>query len=343
MVYSPGRALSIDTGANTPITASTEWGSVFDDNDDALINGGFPRGVNDGDTIVFTGTKTVGASSASASLTYTIDSNAATPVTVQDMLDQLEEEFDCLASIDNAGRLVLTDRVADTISVPSQLAISSVAITYGYTAADVAALVLPATEADLQHNIFGAWTTVTDVAGPVAASASMGAFEYIEADINSEDGSVAGDVVTIAFDAEALSTSQYANSSTTVFQDQNGYASGSLQSVSVDVEGIITGHYSNGQVLKKAQVALANFSSLAGLRKEGGNIFSETSESGAPITGPPGQNGLGSIAPNALEQSNVDLGTEFVKLITVQRGFQANSKIITTTDDMLNDLINIKR
>jgi flagellar hook protein FlgE len=341
MVYSPGRALSIDTGANTPITASTEWGSVFDDNDDASINGGFPRGVNDGDTIVFTGTKTVGASSASASLTYTIDSNAATPVTVQDMLDQLEEEFDCLASIDNAGRLVLTDRVADTISVPSQLAISSVAITYGYSDADVVAA---AAEEDLQHNIFGAWTTVTDkVIAGASASATMGAFEYIEADINSEDGSVAGDVVTVAFDAEALSTSQYANSSTTVFQDQNGYASGSLQSVSVDVEGIITGHYSNGQVLKKAQVALANFSSLAGLRKEGGNIFSETSESGAPITGPPGQNGLGSIAPNALEQSNVDLGTEFVKLITVQRGFQANSKIITTTDDMLNDLINIKR
>ncbi|VAW38591.1 Flagellar hook protein FlgE [hydrothermal vent metagenome] len=91
------------------------------------------------------------------------------------------------------------------------------------------------------------------------------------------------------------------------------------------------------------QMALANFSNLAGLRKEGGNIFTETTDSGAPVTGAPGTNGLGSIAPNALEQSNVDLGTEFVKLITVQRGFQANAKIITTTDDMLNDLINIKR
>ena len=68
-----------------------------------------------------------------------------------------------------------------------------------------------------------------------------------------------------------------------------------------------------------------------------------TTDSGAPVTGAPGTNGLGSIAPNALEKSNVDLGSEFVKLITVQRGFQANSKIITTTDDMLNDLINVKR
>ena len=82
---------------------------------------------------------------------------------------------------------------------------------------------------------------------------------------------------------------------------------------------------------------------IAHLFKKGGNIFTETTSSGAPTTGAPGDNGLGSIAPNALEQSNVDLGVEFVKLITVQRGFQANSKIITTTDEMLNDLINIKR
>ncbi|HSR36468.1 MAG TPA: flagellar hook-basal body complex protein, partial [Desulfurivibrionaceae bacterium] len=88
---------------------------------------------------------------------------------------------------------------------------------------------------------------------------------------------------------------------------------------------------------------LASFNNTQGLRKEGGNIFRETTESGAPVTGAPGTNGLGSIAPNSLEQSNVDLGTEFVKLITTQRGFQANSKIITTTDEMLNDLINIKR
>ena len=149
--------------------------------------------------------------------------------------------------------------------------------------------------------------------------------------------------MSINFSTEALSTTQYANSSTTIFQDQNGFAAGFLQSVSVDTKGIITGNYSNGQVLERAQVALASFNNLAGLNKEGGNIFRETSESGAPITGPPAVNGLGTISPNSLEQSNVDLGAEFVKLITTQRGFQANSKIITTTDEMLADLINIKR
>ncbi|HET97865.1 MAG TPA: flagellar hook-basal body complex protein, partial [Desulfurivibrio alkaliphilus] len=158
-----------------------------------------------------------------------------------------------------------------------------------------------------------------------------------------EDGSRMGTVASRNFETEAMSTTQYANSSTTIYQDQDGFAAGFLQSVSVDTAGIITGNYSNGQVLMRAQVALANFANLQGLHKVGGNIFRTTTASGAPVTGQPGTNGLGSISPNSLEQSNVDLGTEFVKLITTQRGFQANSKIITTTDEMLNDLINIKR
>ena len=241
--------------------------------------------------------------------TSSVAHTVAAGETVQTILDKLEAAFKATASINNSGRLVLTDFVADTSATTmNSLTISS--ITYS---------------ANTVPRIFG-----------------TGA-DYIDSDITSEDGSVFGGTITSDFEPEALTTTQYANSSTTVFQDQDGFSSGFLQSVSVDVDGIITGHYSNGQVLKKAQIALANFSNLAGLTKEGGNIYTETTDSGAPVTGTAGTNGLGSIAPNALEQSNVDLGAEFVKLITVQRGFQANSKIITTTDDMLNDLINIKR
>ena len=90
-------------------------------------------------------------------------------------------------------------------------------------------------------------------------------------------------------------------------------------------------------------MALAKFTNTQGLQKEGSNLFSETRDSGTAITNRPGTNGLGSIAPNSLEQSNVDIATEFVKMITTQRGFQANSKIITVTDQMLSDLINLKR
>jgi len=79
------------------------------------------------------------------------------------------------------------------------------------------------------------------------------------------------------------------------------------------------------------------------LYKQGGNLYKETRASGNAITNKPGTNGLGKLAPNSLEQSNVDISVEFVKMITTQRGFQANSKIITITDQMLGELINLKR
>lgn len=141
----------------------------------------------------------------------------------------------------------------------------------------------------------------------------------------------------------SLSTSQYATASTTTFQSANGYGAGDLEGVNVDVDGVITGSYSNGQLIPLYRVGLAKFQNEQGLFKEGGNRFSETRESGSAITNRPGTNGLGSIAPNALEQSNVDIAAELVKMITTQRGFQANSKIITVTDQMLSELINIKR
>jgi flagellar hook protein FlgE len=109
------------------------------------------------------------------------------------------------------------------------------------------------------------------------------------------------------------------------------------------VDGVITGSYSNGQLLPLFRVALAKFENNLGLFKEGSNLYRSTRKSGDAITNQPGTNGLGSIAPNSLEQSNVDMGTEFVKMITTQRGYQANSKVITVTDSMLQELINLKR
>jgi len=138
-------------------------------------------------------------------------------------------------------------------------------------------------------------------------------------------------------------STQYSAASSTIFQTQDGYGSGFLQDVSVDPDGVVSGNYSNGQILFLARVALANFTNPWGLSREGGNLFSETRSSGQPLTGTPGSAGMGQIAPNSLEQSNVDLSTEFVNMIIQQRGFQANSRIITTTDDMLGELINLKR
>lgn len=138
-------------------------------------------------------------------------------------------------------------------------------------------------------------------------------------------------------------STQYQSASTTTFQTQDGYAPGELESLTVSEDGTLSGHYSNGQILNLFQLTLANFNNPNGLRKEGGNLFSETIDSGVAYTNSPGSGALGGISANSLEQSNVDLATEFVNLIVCQRGYQANSRVITTTDQMLDELMNLKR
>jgi flagellar hook protein FlgE len=147
----------------------------------------------------------------------------------------------------------------------------------------------------------------------------------------------------VSTEISALSTTSYSTGSTTIFQAQDGYTAGFLQNISVDRDGVITGRYSNGQVLQLFAVTLATFNNNYALYREGGNLFSETRSSGPPITGLANTGGKGSIASNALEQSNVDLATEFVKMIITEKGFQANSKTITTVDQMLTVLIQLKR
>jgi flagellar hook protein FlgE len=135
----------------------------------------------------------------------------------------------------------------------------------------------------------------------------------------------------------------YSGNSAKNSQTQNGYPTGMLQGVSVDEDGVFTGLYSNGTMLSFAQVALADFASYSGLLKQGSNLYTSSLASGQAVILAPNQGGVGSIAPSSLEMSNVDLADEFVKLITTQRAFQANSKVITTSDEVLSDLINIKR
>jgi flagellar hook protein FlgE len=148
------------------------------------------------------------------------------------------------------------------------------------------------------------------------------------------------------FDAANLTNgdlTQYAATSTTNFNTQNGYAAGNLRGVSVDESGFVTGVYSNGQLTPLFQVALADFPSYYGLSKMGKNLYSESRASGQAMPGVPLSASLGSISPSAIEMSNVDLAQEFVKMITTQRAFQANSRVITTSDEILQELINLKR
>ncbi len=139
------------------------------------------------------------------------------------------------------------------------------------------------------------------------------------------------------------STTQYAASSVTNYTSQDGYGPGFLQHISINNEGVITGNYSNGQVIPQYQLTMARFNAPGKLHREGSNLYSETQDSGVPLTGSPGTNGLGSISSNSLEQSNVNLSNEFVHMILYQRAFQANSRIITTTDTLMEEVLSLKR
>ncbi|TRO83082.1 flagellar hook-basal body complex protein [Trichloromonas acetexigens] len=139
-----------------------------------------------------------------------------------------------------------------------------------------------------------------------------------------------------------FNTTQWSNASVVISQDQDGFGTGTVAQLSLDNEGNILGNYSNGVPRSLYRISLAKFSNAAGLTKTGNNMYQTSGTSGSPIVGTVGS-GIGQIFTNSLEQSNVDLAAEFVSMITTQRGFQANSKIITTTDEMLNELINLKR
>lgn len=142
----------------------------------------------------------------------------------------------------------------------------------------------------------------------------------------------------------ALASTSYANAgNSTLFMSQDGYAAGLLQGVEISEDGILSGSYSNGEIIELYCLTLASFNNDYGLRREGGNLFTETRDSGVPITNRPGEAGNGLIYSNSVEQSNVDLSEEMVSMITTQRGFEANGKIITTVDTMLNTVINLKR
>ncbi|MBI3014041.1 MAG: flagellar hook-basal body complex protein [Candidatus Tectomicrobia bacterium] len=169
---------------------------------------------------------------------------------------------------------------------------------------------------------------------------------------NFSGGATQGQVIALDFGTSLVTdagttgldgTTQFAGVSSTISQSQDGFSAGQLQSVGIDDDGIITGLFTNGQTQSLAQVALARFASVEGLNAAGGNRFSETQASGQPIVGVPDTGGRGTIASNALELSNVDLASEFVTLIKTQQAFQANARVISTTDSLLTELVNLKR
>ncbi len=136
-------------------------------------------------------------------------------------------------------------------------------------------------------------------------------------------------------------TTQFGNPSAVASQSQDGYASGSLSGLTIGADGTVSGVYTNGQSIAVAQLAVAKFQSNDGLSDTGQNVWAATTQSGAAALGAAGSAGRGSIASGSLEQSNVDISSQFVDLIAHQQGYQANSKTIQTADQMLQSLMQV--
>jgi flagellar hook protein FlgE len=139
------------------------------------------------------------------------------------------------------------------------------------------------------------------------------------------------------------SLTQYASSSSSKVYEQNGFGMGYLESFRIDQSGIITGVFSNGNNRTLGQVALATFLNPGGLEKQGENVYAVTPNSGIARIDPAGVAGKGKINAGNLEMSNVDLAEQFTDMIVTQRGFQANSRTIQTADQLLQELLTLKR
>jgi len=151
------------------------------------------------------------------------------------------------------------------------------------------------------------------------------------------NGSDQTQVITYNFDI-----TQFDSESTIYYQTQDGYAAGELSSVNIASDGTVSGVYSNGVTDEVAMIALATFTNPDGLDSAGGSLWSETAQSGAAAVGFPGES-QGTLITQSLELSNVDLSAEFVDMITIQNGYNAASKVITTVDEMLQEVLNLKR
>lgn len=144
------------------------------------------------------------------------------------------------------------------------------------------------------------------------------------------------------FENGAGMLTQMAATSNVASTYQNGFSSGSLLDFSIGGDGVIQGSFTNGTKVL-GQIALANFANLQGLDREGHNCFGATLASGQAVIGAPSTGGRGTLAGGALELSNVDIASEFASLITAQRGFQANARVITAFDEITQETINLKR
>ncbi|WAP51665.1 flagellar hook protein FlgE [Arthrobacter sp. ATA002] len=177
------------------------------------------------------------------------------------------------------------------------------------------------------------WDVSADGAAPVSLTFSEGKLTGPANPTLTVDG--------VAVDLSGITG--YADVDTVAVTAQNGRSAGTLDSWSMAADGTLIGSFSNGSKQALGRIVLAGFTNPSGLEKVGGSSYAATANSGAAVIGGPGAGGNGAVTAGSLEMSNVDLSQEFTNLIVAQRGFQANARIITTSDEVLQELTNLKR
>ncbi|MBN2290114.1 MAG: flagellar hook-basal body complex protein [Candidatus Glassbacteria bacterium] len=364
----PGTVQAVD--ASTVETSLIDlWSVDYTDPQNPVRGDAQPRA---GDTIRITGTSPLGTVLAT---TLTIQGDPD-PTTVEDLLNTINQLYSsralggdgtgATATINDNGQIVLTDDTAGA-------SLSSMKIAY-VEDPDNPRETLPEQPYGLAENFRtlqnGTNEITTDVPGQwdweIRTTGNEKSFTGNDGTITfNPDGSLQGytiqdrsnsfgfdpnngsDRMEIQLDLGTIGgfdgLTMFQGPSTAIISSQDGFAAGKLSSIEIDHSGTMTGIFSNGVSKKLAQMVLGSFNNPSGLTKEGNNNYSESANSGVAVIGEAGTNIQGSISSGFLESSNVDLAQEFANIITTQRGFQANARVITSTDTLLNEVVNLAR
>ena len=349
------------TSSSTAATATTTLNSLDTNTTDYVA----------GDTVLITGTK---ADGTSVSATYTY----AASDTVQKLLDAINTAFSstdttngATASIDSTGKIVVKSNTGgkDNLSVTLTDGGSNTGKTtwtnHSFAGATYTSSLDIYDSQGSKHTVTMRFTKQGDNKWDMntsmdSSNGTISTSKVSSISFNSDGTFASSGSTTLAFKFNGLSStqsvifnigtsgksdglSQNGGDSTAAATSQDGYEYGSFDSVSIDSDGTINALYTNGLTKTVATLKIALFNNLNGLAKEGDNLYSQTSASGVPVYVTAGSGSAGSISSGYLEGSNVDMATELTALITAQRGFQLNTKVITTADEILSDTVNLKR
>ena len=333
------------------------------------------KDLDDGDVIQFSGSRADGTTFA-GSFTFGAANDG---ITLGGLLTSLQDEFGAgvTAAVDANGKITITDTFGAAVtgfttrfalqdsgtissgligtSPPEQHRISTVIFDSQGSPKTMSITLTESTESnkwtydvkiDGQRPQTGALGTVT-----VNEDGSNRLFKPVEGVDAQVEFTPAGGVQTIRIsltgerqtDPAITGLTQFASPSTAGVATQDGRSPGSLERIFISPDGVIEGRFDNGQTLNLARIILADFENPGGLLRTGGNLFAETVNSGRRVEERPTVTIGTQVVSGALELSNVDMATELTALIIAQRGFQANSRVVTTTDQILAETVNLKQ